>query len=522
MEKKDVIATRDKIAGILEQASQFRLDAQYTVQGETFGSYFLDCCKDQHIVIINRCSEVFTQNHLLPGAQFPLRFQYVDRGQTYTFEFPFVVQKTDSFKLFSAIYGKFPEALHSVTDVEPYQLILGEDQPLYLEFSLKDLSFREEVVMVSAEGVQFYPKSKNLSTGKNLWAGRKLEESRIIFPFGTVHVGMQLSKREGVAWNTRYVSPEPEALEKIEQFVTQQFFKLSYKYRFVKDDTLVGDGKPLRPWESRKILIFDKDEDTNLALREHLINMGYEVSGVFDGETALRLVRAQKPVLAIVDVPSPRSEGMKVVREIKENFYTKNTPVLILSSHFQKKDLPVIMHYGAKDLLEKPFDIALFQYKVNLILNPSRAGEPPSETAANGTAAPAAANLAADQPKLGTVVLANKNDEETACRVFDWARKRQLEVVMVEELNDFRRETIYKKPLVAIVNLQDVRPNVILEKCQEFKTLGLKRPLPVFIADGSLQPNTLQRAEPNMFKIHSVSDKFLVKLDSLISKLSTQ
>lgn len=522
MDKQSIVTNKDRIATILERAVQFKLDTQYIVKDETFDSYFLGCQKEKYIAIINRCSEAFTQNHLKPGNQFPVRFIFVDRGQKYTFEFTFVVQKADSFKLFSAIYGEFPDTLNPIAEAEPYQLILTEDQPLYLEFSLKDLNFREEVVMLSAEGLQFYPKSKNLSAGKNMWAGRKLEEARIIFPFGVVNVGMQLSKREGAGWSTRFISREAEELKKIEQFVTKKFFELSYKYRFVKDDTLVGDGKVAKLWESRKILIFDKDEDTNLALREHLMSMGYEVSGVFDGEAALRLIRAQKPVLVIVDVPSPRSEGMKIAREIKENFYTKNIPVLFLSSHFRKKDLPVISHYGAKDLLEKPFDIAKFQYKVNLILNPSRAGEPPAGSAANGISAPPVENPAADQPKLGTVVLANKNDEETAFRVFDWARKRQLEVVMVEELNDFRRATIYKKPLVAIVNLHDVRPNVIVEKCQEIRTLGLKRPLPVFIADNSLQPNTLQRAEHNMFRVHSISDKFLVKLDSLISKLSAQ
>lgn len=509
------ITNPEKIKQILELSCKYKLDMTFQHQEESHNSYFLNIDNDKNLAICRKAKWDFAEDVFTKEKPLALRFKFVENGKIAEYEFPFQFVRFDTYKYFSAIIGKFPDQLAQVTELMRYELVPEEKRPIFLGFLLKDEPYREEIVRISISELQFYAKSRDLRTQKRLWIGRRLEESQIKLPGGSVSIDMQLSKNEGGGWVSRFLAPQPAELEELRKFVTEEFFKLSLKSKFeLANPFELLKAKQRLQAKKPKILIFDKDAETILALKESLDSGEYEVSVTSEPEQALRLARSEKPALLFLEVSSPKSSGMQIFRELKENYYTKNIPVIFMSAYFEEKDLPVIRQFGAKDVLLKPFELNDFLEKVNSILHPEK------------NVAAQKAPRAVDSQSQGDagkprVLLANNNDEDTIFKVFDWAREHQFKVVVVEALNEFLKEAITGEPVCAIVNLQKTHHRKIVEKCRVMKSQGsVKTSLPIFITDPGVQPNSIRRTENNVFIINSISKNFLKKLDILIEKLS--
>ncbi len=522
MSEINKITTSDKIKEILELSCKYKLDLTFKNQDESYNSYFLNIDNDKNIAICKKANWNNIEEFLAKEKGLSVRFKFVKNGKITAYEFPVQFVKFDTYKYFSAIIVKFPDQLKQVAEATNYELVPEEKQPIFLEFSLKEQPYREEIVRISVSSLQFFANSRELRTGKKLWIGRRLEESQIKLSGNTASIDMQLSKNEGGGWVARFLAPQPAELQQLQKYVTENFFKRSLKTKFelanplelIKAKQRLQDKKPM-------ILIFDKDPETTLALKEFLASEDYEVAVAIDAEEALRLSRAEKPALLLLEVASPKSSGMQIFRELRDNYYTKKIPVIFMSAYFQEKDLPIIRQYGAKDLLIKPFDLATFHQKVKSILTPDQAAMPSqNESLRYSQAAEENENdgSARTTPK---VLLANSNDEETVYKVYDWARERNFKVIMVEAFNEFLKEAITRQPVLAIVNLHEIRQRKIVEKCRVIKSQGsVKASLPIFITDPDLQPNSIRKTENNVFIINSISESFLNKLDVLIEKLN--
>ena len=100
-----------------------------------------------------------------------------------------------------------------------------------------------------------------------------------------------------------------------------------------------------------RILAADDDPSIVHLIRE-MLKTEYDVLTASDGETALRLVREEKPDLIILDVMMPRMNGIQATVKIRE---ISNSPILILSAKAEGSDRVIGLTAGADDYLVKPF-----------------------------------------------------------------------------------------------------------------------------------------------------------------------
>ncbi len=104
-----------------------------------------------------------------------------------------------------------------------------------------------------------------------------------------------------------------------------------------------------------KVLLVDDEREFVQTLSERLMmrNMGSAV--VFDGESALDLVRDDKPEVMILDLKMPGVDGIEVLRRVKADH--PEIEVIILTGHGSENDREVCMGLGAFAYLQKPVDI---------------------------------------------------------------------------------------------------------------------------------------------------------------------
>jgi two-component system KDP operon response regulator KdpE len=100
------------------------------------------------------------------------------------------------------------------------------------------------------------------------------------------------------------------------------------------------------------ILIID-DEIQILRLLEITLSAnGYKISEASTGREGLALAATGQPVLIILDLGLPDTDGLDVLKKLRE-WYQK--PIIILSVRNSEEDIIKALDNGANDYLTKPF-----------------------------------------------------------------------------------------------------------------------------------------------------------------------
>ena len=108
------------------------------------------------------------------------------------------------------------------------------------------------------------------------------------------------------------------------------------------------------PTAGTKILLADDDESLVRTLSYILKERGYEVIVSLGGENLLALVAAEKPQLLLLDIMMPKTDGMALLEQLKEDERFKDLPVLMLSSMPPEDATVKALGLGAADFIPKP------------------------------------------------------------------------------------------------------------------------------------------------------------------------
>jgi two-component system OmpR family response regulator len=105
-----------------------------------------------------------------------------------------------------------------------------------------------------------------------------------------------------------------------------------------------------------RVLVIEDDPILGHALQEFLIEQGYAVDWLKDGDKAPGAVAGQTYDLLLLDLNLPGMSGFDVLRQLRASGH--QVPVLILTARDGIEDRVAGLDLGADDYVTKPFELA--------------------------------------------------------------------------------------------------------------------------------------------------------------------
>jgi DNA-binding response OmpR family regulator len=102
-----------------------------------------------------------------------------------------------------------------------------------------------------------------------------------------------------------------------------------------------------------RILIVEDELGIALALEDDLLEEGYAVERVADGQSAVERARAAPFDLILLDVMLPRKDGFDVCRDLRRA--GRRMPIILLTAKTQEAEKVLGLESGADDYVTKPY-----------------------------------------------------------------------------------------------------------------------------------------------------------------------
>ena len=112
----------------------------------------------------------------------------------------------------------------------------------------------------------------------------------------------------------------------------------------------------MQPTSVRPILVVDDDHDIVRLVRAYLEKAGFQVLTANDGESALHILRRDRPALVVLDLMLPDRDGWDITRLVRSDSALAETPIIMLTARVDDTDKIIGLELGADDYVTKPFN----------------------------------------------------------------------------------------------------------------------------------------------------------------------
>lgn len=120
---------------------------------------------------------------------------------------------------------------------------------------------------------------------------------------------------------------------------------------------------------AKHILIVDDSKTVRNLVAFIMKKEGFRVTAAEDGLDGLeKLYSADHVDLIISDVNMPRMDGFTFIKSVREQDAYKNTPIVVLSTEGQDKDIQTGLNLGANLYLVKPAQPDMMLKNVKMLL----------------------------------------------------------------------------------------------------------------------------------------------------------
>lgn len=119
-----------------------------------------------------------------------------------------------------------------------------------------------------------------------------------------------------------------------------------------------------------RLLLVEDDELLGDAVKTGLMQLGYDIDWVKDGEAALFALKLGFFELIILDLGLPKLPGLELLQKIR--YKGDSTPVIILTARQSVEDCIKGLNCGADDYLVKPFDLNELNARIRALVRRSQ------------------------------------------------------------------------------------------------------------------------------------------------------
>lgn len=120
-----------------------------------------------------------------------------------------------------------------------------------------------------------------------------------------------------------------------------------------------------QPVNRKRVLVIDDEPASVNLLKRIFMSNGFNVSGAFSGQEALKKINEIHPSLVILDLLMPEMNGEEILTAIRQ---VMNVPVIVLSAVDDKNRIVKMLQSGVDDYITKPFDEVELLARVNAVL----------------------------------------------------------------------------------------------------------------------------------------------------------
>ncbi len=121
-----------------------------------------------------------------------------------------------------------------------------------------------------------------------------------------------------------------------------------------------------------RVLVVEDEPDRRDLLRFPLERDGFQVTKCKSGPEALRLVRAARPDLVLLDLMLPDMDGLEVCRRLRQDLTTQSVPIVMLTARDDEVDRVLGLELGADDYVVKPFSPRELVARIRAVLRRAR------------------------------------------------------------------------------------------------------------------------------------------------------
>jgi two-component system, cell cycle response regulator DivK len=127
------------------------------------------------------------------------------------------------------------------------------------------------------------------------------------------------------------------------------------------------------------ILIVEDNENNRMLVRDVLQSRGYQTAETDTGEEGLRLARASRPALILMDIQLPGMNGIEALKRLRGDADTRDIPVMAVTASAMTHDRQKIMAAGFDAYQSKPINVREFVEAVRAILTTRASGPQASQ-----------------------------------------------------------------------------------------------------------------------------------------------
>ena len=117
-----------------------------------------------------------------------------------------------------------------------------------------------------------------------------------------------------------------------------------------------------------KLLVVDDDEMSGKLMCKRLVKRGYEAELVTDPREVVKVVKAFKPSLLLLDIVMPYITGIELLELIRKDYRSSELPVVMMTGKTGDEQIVEAMKLGANDYITKPINIEIAMARIDSLL----------------------------------------------------------------------------------------------------------------------------------------------------------